>query len=236
MTYSLVPNSTPANSAYFIGASLAGDTNGGTGSSGTYLPTPTSYDYYVAPGTSTYNAQLAFYQYDEDSGQIVFNSYDYLVARGGYNAADDGVCSFLAQGCFSMNNQAAVRHPVGLAIDGDNNMWLADVFTGDVQEVPFNGNYLTPSGLINNLVFTHDANNGGTMHTLTGIAVDSTGNVWSSNESCFGAGCTPTTAFVLSEVIGAGAPTVNPVSAQVVLNTTPATRPSVRTAVSRRPK
>ena len=47
-----------------------------------------------------------------------------------------------------------------------------------------------------------------------GIGVDATGNVWMSNAGCNVTGCTPGN-FTLTEIVGAAAPTITPVSAQI---------------------
>ena len=54
------------------------------------------------------------------------------------------------------------------------------------------------------------------MTTPYGLAIDGSGNVWVANASCVTAGATQCTpgALVLSELIGAAAPTITPLSAQ----------------------
>ena len=223
-SYTAIPNTTPAGSNGYIGASLAGDYNGGVGVAGTYLPGPTTYDSYFAPDNSS---TPVLYQSFEDAGQIVFTGADFIGTRAGYNAPDDGLCIFSQQNCFAMSDQATYRHPTGLAVDGDNSLWMADNFTGDVQLVlASNGSYVNGSNQVRNMVLEHDANNGATMTNPTGIAVDRTGNVWVSNYSCLGNGCAPGS-FVLSEVIGGAAPTINPVAAQIVVTNLVGVRPSV---------
>ncbi len=90
-----------------------------------------------------------------------------------------------------------------------------------------NGSLRDGNGLANNQVYEHGGNNGGTMVVPGGIGIDNTGNVWISNVGCNTRNCTPG-AFVLSEVIGGAVPTITPISAQVVLNTTPGTRPGLQ--------
>ena len=144
------------------------------------------------------------------------------------NPAGAGSCSFSAQGGFAFANQSSViRYPSGLAVDGGGNLWLADSATPDVQEVsPTNGSYVNGNNLAPNQVYTHGQNSGGTIVRPGGIAIDNTGNVWVSNIGCMAASCAPTP-FVLSELIGAGVPTINPVAAQVVLNVSPGVEPSL---------
>jgi hypothetical protein len=73
-----------------------------------------------------------------------------------------------------------------------------------------------------------------------GLAIDGAGNVWAANASCIGA-CTPTS-FTLSELIGAAAPTITPLSLQFGGDytgtepfpvTAPTFRPAVRPNVAR---
>lgn len=226
-SYTAISNTTPAYSNGYIGASLAGDYIGGVGVAGTYLPGPTTYDSYFANDNSS---TPVLYQSFEDAGQVIFTGTDFISTRGGYNAPDDGICIYSQQNCYSMNDQAIYRHPTGLAIDGAKSLWMADNFTGDVQTVPASsGRYLNGSNLVTNAVLVHDANNGGTMTNPSGIGIDRTGNVWVSNYSCLGNGCTPGS-FVLSELIGAGSPTVTPVASQVVVSDLVGTEPAVTAA------
>ena len=232
-TYSALANTTPQGSQNYIGASLAGapldgSLGGGTGISGTDLQQPNAYDVYLYPNN---NELGVFFQAFADSGQIVFNGDDFITARGGYNAAGDGICSFVERNCYAMADQTAVRHPAGLAVDGNGNLWLADTFSSDIQEIPrVNGSLLNSNTQAPNQVYAHGTSNGGTMTVPGGIGIDATGNVWVSNIGCNTNGCTPG-AFVLTEVLGAGVPTVNPVSAQ--LNGSAGTAPSAVHASAR---
>ncbi len=222
-TYAVIPNSTPQGSQGYIGASLAGDLVGGAAVSATDTLTPNVFDLYLGPN---FSEQAVAFNGFADSGQVAFTGNDYVSVRGGFSASGDGICIFSAQNCFSMTDQAADRHPVGLAVDGSGALWLSDGYTQDVQQIArTNGSYLN-GGQVPNQVYMHGTNNGGTLNSPVGIAVDSTGNVWVSNQGCYQSGCTPAP-FVLTEIVGAGVPTVNPVSAQVVLNSSPGTEPSV---------
>ena len=60
------------------------------------------------------------------------------------------------------------------------------------------------------------ATGGGTVTATTpyGIGIDATGNVWMTNAGCIATGCTPGN-FTLTEIVGAGVPTITPVSAQI---------------------
>ena len=137
--YSPVPNTEIYGAYGFIASSLAADVVGGFGIGGQEQNTPTTYDFYLAPG-----GQLTeiTYQSFEDAGQVGFTSHDYVGARGGYGAADDGICIWSSQNCFSMANDA-VRHPSGLSIDGAGSVWLADNSFPSVEQIPLsNGSYL----------------------------------------------------------------------------------------------
>jgi len=76
--------------------------------------------------------------------------------------------------------------------------------------------YLNSNGNNNvpNNEFLHGASNGGTATAPFGIGVDAVGNVWVTNAGCNVANCTPGT-FTLTEIVGAGYPTITPVSAQI---------------------
>lgn len=209
---------TTVPSSGFIVSSLAGDTVGGSALSTTQTTGSYAYGYgfYFSSGNSL---ELAAAADGEDLGQVVFTSDDFVSARGGYSAAADGLCIYSKQNCYSMQFETAIRHPSGMIIDGGAGLWLADNDTPDVEFIPPNGtSYLDSGNVPYNEIYVHGTNNGGTMTNPAGIGVDNTGNVWVSNYGCYGNSCTPT-AFVLTEVLGAGTPTINPVSAQVVLGT-----------------
>ena len=232
-TYALIPNTTPPGSQGYIGASLAGDSVGGTGASATDTYTPNVLDLYIAPNDAETGV---LFQAFANSGQVAFTGRDFYSARGGFNASGDGLCVFSVSSCFAFADQAENRHPVGVAIDGGGNVWLSDQYTPDVQEVPLtNGSPVNSSNTVPNQVYQHGTNNGGTMTIPGGIGIDGTGNVWVSNVSCGTVGCQPS-AFVLSEVIGAGVPTVTPVSVGVVVGNGPASPSFKSSSDSKLPK
>lgn len=213
-SYTTVPGaSIPASG--FIASSLAGDSIGGLAALANYTGGLQSYGYYV---TSTNGFNFVVSQ-NEDLNQAVFTGTDFVVARGGYTPQGDGICIYSTQACYSMQVETATRHPSGMVIDGGAGLWLADNATPDVEFIPKNGaSYLDASSVPANQIYVHGTGNGGTMSNPSGIGVDNTGNVWVSNLGCYGNGCSPAP-FVLTEIIGAGTPTINPVSAQVVLGT-----------------
>ena len=221
-SYVAIPNTTTPGSQGYLGVSLAGDTAGGTGASAADTYTP---NVYLEHFDSSYNAAYVLFQAFADPGQVVFTGQDFVAVQGGFNAPSDAICVFSVQTCYPFANQAQNRHPTGLSIDGGSNLWLSDEYTQDVQEVASNGGtFQNGSGQAPNQVFIHGTNNGGTIQVPGGIGVDNTGNVWVSNIGCLGTDCTPTP-FVLTEIIGAGVPTVTPISAQVVLSGSPGIEP-----------
>ncbi len=225
-SYTQVPNTEIANGNGFIASSLAADVTGGVAVAGQELRTPTTYDLYYYPNG---NITAVTYQSFQDAGQVVFTGNNYVGTRGGYSPGTDGICIWASQTCFAMANDG-VRHPSGLSLDGVGTLWLADNNEPGVEAIPVaNGSYLNGSNQANNTVFLHDANNGGTLVAPTGIAVDRAGNVWVSNAGCFGDGCTPGS-FTLSEIVGAGAPTITPVSRQVVISNLAGTEPQNKSA------
>ena len=122
------------------------------------------------------------------------------------------LCSYLAKSCFVP--PVPVSTPEGIAIDGDSNVWLANAGNSSVSTLHYlpgtrsSADYVQTS----NVVYLHDSTHGNTMTTPYGIAIDRSGNVWVSNVGCVSGSttaCTPNS-FVLSELIGAAAPTVTP--------------------------
>jgi len=107
--------------------------------------------------------------------------------------------------------------PQGIATDGFGNEWVANA--GNASVATFGG----PSGdyaVTSPVPYLHDASDGNTMIAPYAIAIDGSGNVWIANAGCVTTSTTPCTpgAFVLSELIGAAGPTINPLSAQMIDN------------------
>ncbi len=210
--YAEIANSELSGEGNFAAASIAGDLNGNLAFSGQNTTKAGARNYlYNAAGVPT--VQFA---YAQDAGQIAYTGTDFAEPRGGYGPRQDGLCLYSADTCYPLYNKAQ-RHPSGMAADGNGNLWMTDTDTPSVEQIPLtNGSYLTTGGVAFNNVFLHNSVNGNTLIGPAGIAVDGAGNVWVSNYGCYGNGCTPGS-FVLSELIGAGAPTATPVSARLFL-------------------
>jgi len=114
-------------------------------------------------------------------------------------------------------------------IDGESSLWASAPGGPALLQIPqystyaFGGtSYLdtnfNPARAEANELF-HGTGNGGTMVHPAGIAIDVAGNVWVANAGCTTTGCTPSQ-FVLSEVIGAAAPTITPIAYQITQATT----------------
>jgi hypothetical protein len=58
-----------------------------------------------------------------------------------------------------------------------------------------------------------------------GVGIDATGNVWVTNAGCSVNDCVPGT-FTLTEIVGAGFPTITPVSAQITSGNLVGTEPT----------
>jgi hypothetical protein len=112
---------------------------------------------------------------------------------------------------------------VGIAIDGGGQLWVAESGDAGVMQVPINNPgasgaqvYLNSTGANNIPVneLLHGTNYGGTATKPYGIGVDMAGDVWVTNAGCNTTDCTPGS-FTITEIVGAGYPTITPVSAQI---------------------
>jgi hypothetical protein len=171
----------------------------------------------------------------DDSGQVIYvgnnpqngTTNEFIGTRpfsssGSGTVANDGICIFSLGKCSKIKggNQ---NSPVGIAIDGAKNLWLPESANGGLLEVTPTGSgrsspYLNGgagSGVPNS-EYLHGTSNGGTLTIPYGVAIDNAGDVWISNVYCTSApfGC-GTASFTLTEIVGAAAPTITPVSAQV---------------------
>lgn len=224
-SYSLLPGITFP----FPVTSVAADMTGGEAVAITNSLTTRMDNYYV----SSAPAETDVVNANDDAGQALFTGSDHVAVRSyaGSGNANDGLCIYSLSKCYTFQggNQNADQ---GIAIDGGGQLWVAESGNGGVLQVPINNPgatgaavYVNPSGASNvpNNEFLHGASDNDTADGPTaaapyGIAVDVTGNVWMSNAGCNTVGCTPGT-FTLTEIVGAGYPTINPVSAQITSGT-----------------
>jgi len=213
-------------------ASLADDIVNGVGVS-TSNPTTTQLrDYYVLSNPPT-TTVTQFANANANGAQILYTGNDEIAIRSYAGNAADGVCIMSRSAC--SNFQGAPHEAAqGLAIDGGKELWVAESGNGGVLQIPVNnpagvdgGVYLNSSGANNvpNNEFLHGASNGSTATAPFGIGIDASGNVWVTNAGCNVANCTPGT-FTLTEIVGAGYPTITPVSAQITNGNLVGTRPT----------
>ena len=112
---------------------------------------------------------------------------------------------------------SGMEHAVqGMAIDGNSNLWVSESANGGVLQIPESSATSNPVPATEFLHGTTGATGGGTVTATApyGIGIDATGNVWMTNAGCTTTGCTPGN-FTLTEIVGAGVPTITPVSAQI---------------------
>ncbi len=234
-SYAALENTRVAHSAGFIAASLAGDSLGpeytssrnvGTGVSGANPEVPTTFDLYYGrynPGQWDYDSnvlQFVLSDIGTNGGQVIWTGTDYVAVRSGSATTADGICFFRIRSCYPMADQAA-RHVLGMAEASRGAVWVTDSNTASVESLSFLGvlngydpEFRNPTTPLQNTIYPHGSQNGGTMVAPTGIAIDRAGNVWVSNFGCSGASCTPGS-FVLSELVGVAMPTTTPVSGQI---------------------
>lgn len=162
---------------------------------------------------------LGFYQYqDANTGSNCFSGgvaltsqdYDYLSVATTVNQ----LCSFNTGTCFAP--AVPVNLPQGIAVDGLGTLWLANSGNASVSTLYGSSGALTDYTAISPVAYLHGSSSGATMTQPYGLAIDGAGNVWVSNAGCVStsaAACTPG-AFILSELIGAAAPTITPLALQ----------------------
>ena len=129
-------------------------------------------------------------------------------------------CSLNQSGCFDA--PVATNLPVGIAVDGDRQVWVANSGSTSVSTFAYSNpqSYTVTSPI----PYSHSA----TMPTPYGLAIDRSGNVWTSNAGCVNTTNTPCTpgSYVLSEIIGAAAPVLTPLAVQTINNIGDAVRPA----------
>ena len=215
--YAILPGITFA----FPVASLAGDINDDYGVSSSNPTTTQTRGYYVTTSSPASVTQFTG-NVNANGAQIIYTGNDDILIRSYAGNAADGLCIMSLAAC--ANFQGAPHEAAqGLAIDGGKQLWVAESGNGGVLQIPVNNPgatdgavYLNSNGNNNvpNNEFLHGASNGGTATAPFGIGVDAVGNVWVTNAGCNVANCTPGT-FTLTEIVGAGYPTITPVSAQI---------------------
>ena len=134
------------------------------------------------------------------------------------------LCSYAFGACFAP--AVPLNKPEGIAIDGDHNVWIANAGNASISTLLYTPgrNNASDFMLTSPVPYIHNTGNGNTLTTPYGIAIDRSGNVWASNAGCVsttGTACAPGS-FVLSELIGAGAPTVTPIFVQTSTLSSPA--------------
>lgn len=122
----------------------------------------------------------------------------------------------------------------GFAADGAGHFWVANAGNASVSTFSVSSNcYVSFCNAVavggsSAVAYLHGTGNGGTATVPYGIGIDGSGNIWVSNADCVSTSSTAcsATSFTLTEVIGAAAPTITPVSAQNSSNPTFGSRPS----------
>jgi hypothetical protein len=221
-TFLPLPNST----LNYPVVSLAGDAVGGdavttTNTSSGYGTTL----YYYGPSSSNHAVTVG-----SDAGlagQTIFEGTDFVALSTGQTSASDDLCVFSIQSCYPIYPQ--LQRPTNVVIDGVSSLWASAGTAAAILQIPQYSTYApggtsyldtnySPARAEANELF-HGSGNGGTMVNPAAIGVDFAGNVWVANAGCTTTGCTPSQ-FVLSEVVGAAAPTITPVAYQITQGTT----------------
>jgi hypothetical protein len=111
-----------------------------------------------------------------------------------------------------------VDAPFGIAVDGGNNIWVADAAAYGVSEFSNAGNAISPGyGFIG----TVESPTTAAMVFPEALAIDEAGNVWVANYGYTGS---PAVAASITELVGAATPTLTPIEAATILGT-PAAKP-----------
>ncbi|HEY0307805.1 MAG TPA: hypothetical protein VGB94_06560 [Acidobacteriaceae bacterium] len=113
----------------------------------------------------------------------------------------------IAGGTSSAASLGGLTNPLFVAMDGSSNLWVTNNNTtsNSVSEIASGS---TTMALSPGTGFKH------TFATPRAIAIDGSGNVWVANSN----GSTSTTAPVLTEIVGAATPAVQPLSRAILLN------------------
>jgi hypothetical protein len=151
-----------------------------------------------------------------DTNQSPGTDYASLLNQTGEAFPNNGVASY--NGAFGFASSATTT-PTAVAIDGNNNLWIANLGSNSVSVytnpgVPILGTQATaisPAGT------ARGANNGGytaggTLSGPAGLAIDPSGDVWVINTSSSGVG------YSVTELIGVAAPTTTSLAAAAANN------------------
>ncbi len=159
-----------------------------------------------------------------NSGQVINigSALSYISVRSAPTSgtSTDGLCDYETAACNTIN--AGTKHALqGMALDGNSNpnnsnLWVSESANGGVLQIPVGNATANPVVATEFLHGASGATGGGTATATTpyGIGIDATGNVWMTNAGCTTNGCTPGN-FTLTEIVGAGGPTITPASAQI---------------------
>ena len=136
---------------------------------------------------------------------------------------DNALCVYGANDSTPRCNVSALplSAPTGIAIDGVGDLWVANSGNNSIttQHGPRTStNVNAPSYTMSSTVpYMHGANNGGTLNNPWALAIDGSGNVWTMSPGCVTTSTTPCmpTGMTLTQLIGAAAPTIAPLSLQV---------------------
>lgn len=121
-------------------------------------------------------------------------------------------CS-LSSGCATAPI-SGISAPQGVATDGAGQLWFANSGATSITVTNSSANSFSAFA---GIAYRHSF----TMVQPYGIGIDASGNVWVSNQTASGG------PYVLSELVGAAAPTITPLSAQIAGGTSKtATRPT----------
>lgn len=182
------------------------------------------------PYTLFYNASSSAL-----SGQVIFSGTDVVAAQpGDGSTVRDALCVYSKQHCYGLLSYPAGQKLFngvhGLAIDGAGTLWFASAGNSAVLAAPIvnpcagtppcnPSPYVTGSG-VNAYQYLHGTNQGGTLTTPYSVGVDTAGNVWVLNASCTTTSCIPTNGLTLTEIVGAGTPTITPVAYNITQTNT----------------
>ena len=153
-------------------------------------------------------------------------------ASGSYTSNVIAVATTTGQ--FGSNNISyytpalAMSSPEGVAVDGNNQVWVANAGNSSITTYgfPYSVVYTAQVTQTATVPYLHDATHGNTLTNPYALGIDGSGNVWTISPGCVSGAtaCTPN-GMVLTNLVGAAAPTITPLGVQIV-NTTMGTKPT----------